>query len=266
MRQTAEHWVWEQMFDTLPIGAILISAIEEPVAMVNDRFCELTETKRSDLLQLKPSEIQVLSNLPIQQTLQSFTYNQTTTLKSNSYFIRRDGNQVHVSVTISLLKHPAPGETPWILCCIEPRPIQEELSLPRTIKNDELLALISKSGQDLISISNADGIIEYISPSVTEILGYTQEEMTGQCRIDYYHQVDSEQMKEPGKLFSEENSFVRRIRHKDGHYLWFETYFQLIRGAQGEINKVLAIGRNITKRKTDEDTLAHAQRIAKIGS
>ena len=66
-------------------------------------------------------------------------------------------------------------------------------------------------------------------------------------------------MKEPGKLFSEEDSFVRRILHKDGHYLWFETSFQLIRGPHGEINKVLAIGRNITKRKTDEDTLAHAR-------
>ncbi|MBU5345582.1 PAS domain-containing hybrid sensor histidine kinase/response regulator [Paenibacillus lautus] len=266
MRQTAEHWVWEQMFDKLPMGAILISAVDEPVAKVNDRFCELTESKRSDLLQLKPSEIQVLSNLSIQQILQSLTYEQTPTLKRDSYFIRHNGNQVHVSVSISLLKHPAPGEAPWILCCIEPGTIQEKSSLPPTIKNDELLALISKSGQDLISISNADGIIEYISPSVTEILGYTQEEMTGQCRIDYYHQVDSEQMKEPGKLFSEEDSFVRRIRHKDGHYLWFETSFQLIRGAHGEISKVLAIGRNITKRKTDEDTLAHAQRIAKIGS
>ena len=121
--------------------------------------------------------------------------------------------------------------------------------MPPIIKNDELLALISKSGQDLISISSADGIIEYISPSATDILGYTPEEMIGQHRGKYYHQVDSEQMKEPGKLFSEKDSFVRRIRHKEGHYLWFETSFQLIRGAQGEIDKVLAIGRNITKRK-----------------
>ena len=109
MRQIAEHWVWEQMFDKMPMGAILISAVDEPVAKVNDRFCELTESKRSDLLQLKPSEIQVLSNLSIQQILQSFTYEQTSTLKKDSYFIRHNGDQVHVSVSISLLKHPAPG-------------------------------------------------------------------------------------------------------------------------------------------------------------
>lgn len=44
MRQIAEHWVWEQMFDKMPMGAILISAVDEPVAKVNDRFCELTES------------------------------------------------------------------------------------------------------------------------------------------------------------------------------------------------------------------------------
>ncbi|WP_090911036.1 PAS domain S-box protein [Paenibacillus sp. cl141a] len=266
MMQTTENWVWEQMFDKLPFGAILISAVDVPVAMVNDRFCEITETNRSDLLQLKPSEIQVLSNLPIQQTLESFIYDPTSTLSRDSYFIRHDGRRVHVTLSISLLEPPTQDRAPWIMCCLESGTVQVESTLPPIIKNDELLALISKSGQDLISISSADGIIEYISPSATDILGYTQEEMIGQHRSKYYHQVDSEQMKEPGKLYSEKDSFVRRIRHKEGHYLWFETSFQLILGSQGEVDKVLAIGRNITKRKTDEDTLAHAQRIAKIGS
>lgn len=106
MMQTAENWVWEQMFDKLPFGAILISAVDEPVAMVNDRFCEITESKRSDLLQLKPSEIQVLSNLSFQQILQSLIYDPTSTLSRESYFIRQDGRQVHVAMSISLLEPP----------------------------------------------------------------------------------------------------------------------------------------------------------------
>jgi|GEM_PF-6711529 len=110
MMQTTENWVWEQMFDKLPFGAILISAVDVPVAMVNDRFCEITETNRSDLLQLKPSEIQVLSNLPIQQTLESFIYDPTSTLSRDSYFIRHDGRRVHVTLSISLLEPPHPRQ------------------------------------------------------------------------------------------------------------------------------------------------------------
>lgn len=265
MTHAAEDWVWEQMFNKLPLGAILISAVDEQVVKVNDRFCELIESERSALLQRKPSEIQVLSDLSINQTLQSLTNDRTSRLKKDSFFIRQDGSRFSVSVDISLLEHPSPGEAPWILCCLGQETVQEVTSLP-VIKNDELLALIFKSGQDLISISSEDGIIEYISPSATDILGYTQEEMTGKHRAAFYHEVDSEQMKEPGKLFSDDHSFIRRIRHKNGHYLWFETSFQLIRGTKGEISKVLAIARNITKRKIDEDTLAQAQRIAKIGS
>ncbi|WP_054401771.1 PAS domain-containing protein [Paenibacillus solani] len=265
MRHSAEDWVWEQMFNKLPCGAILISAVDERVVMVNDRFCDYTESKRSDLLHIKPSEIQVLSSLSINQALQSLTQNTITQLQWDSDFVHSDGKRSQYSVELSSLKHPLPGDSQWILCCLELKNQKNETMTP-AIKEDELLALISKSGQDLVTISDTDGIIEYVSPSVTEILGYTQEEMSGRNRIEYYHQVDSQQMKEPGKLFSDEESFTRRIRHKDGHYLWFETSFQLIRGLKGEITKVLANGRNITKRKTDEDTLAHAQRIAKIGS
>lgn len=265
MRHSAEKWVWEQMFNKLPCGAILISAVDERVVMVNDRFCEFTESKRSDLLQFQSSEIQVLSSLSIDQALPLLIQDASASLRWDSVFIRSDRKQSLFSLELSLLKHPLHEDSQWILCCLEMKGSKEESS-EHGIKEDDLLHLISKSGQDLVTISDLDGIIQYISPSVTEILGYTQEEVSGKNRSEFYHQVDCEQMNKLDKLLSEEKSLSRRVRHKDGHYLWFETSFQPIRGPQGGITKVLAIARNIHKYKSDEDMLAHAQRIARIGS
>ncbi|MEK6990856.1 PAS domain S-box protein [Paenibacillus sp. FSL K6-1566] len=264
MRNFTEDWFWEPMFNKLPVGAVLISLKTEQIVMMNERFCEILGSTRSELLTRKPRELLVLKGLS-QKALQRIeSFDVANGLQETISFQSADGRAMSITAEFSLLASSANGKEPLILCCIDRAEIKEA-PLPM-IGQEELLALILKSGQDLISISNADGIIEYISPSATHLLGYRQEEMVGRHRAEFYHSADSEEMKQPGKLFSDSEIFNRRIRHKDGHYLWFETSFHVIRGAEGQITKVLAIARNITKRKIDEDTLARAQRIAKIGS
>lgn len=58
----------------------------------------------------------------------------------------------------------------------------------------------------------------------------------------------------------------RRVRHKDGHYLWLEVSYRIIRDERGRIKRVLSIGRNITERQKSEENLAKAQQLAMFGS
>lgn len=73
-------------------------------------------------------------------------------------------------------------------------------------------------------------------------------------------------MREPGKLYSDKDVFTRRVRHKNGNYLWIESSFQVMRDAEGEVEQVLTVARDITERKKYEDMLASAQFLAKMGS
>lgn len=73
-------------------------------------------------------------------------------------------------------------------------------------------------------------------------------------------------MTEQGLLYSDNDVFTRRVRHKDGHYLWIESSFQVMRDDKGGVQQVLTVARDITVRKKYEDMLANAQFLARMGS
>jgi PAS domain S-box-containing protein len=117
----------------------------------------------------------------------------------------------------------------------------------------------------MISFTQPDGTLSFISPSSLALLGFKPEEMVGRNRLEFYHPEDTQDM---DKLdgFLKNDTYVRRLRHKEGHYLWFETSFHIIRDANNEMTRIMGIGRNVTSRKQSEEALAEAQRIARIGS
>ncbi|SDR98814.1 PAS domain S-box-containing protein [Paenibacillaceae bacterium GAS479] len=129
---------------------------------------------------------------------------------------------------------------------------------------ENLNELIINNTRDLISYSTPEGIILYIAPSITEMLGYDTSELLGRNRRFFYHVEEANQMAQ-SRMFDPENSFVRRIRHKDGRFIWVETYFKVITLSDGQ-QRVLTFGRDVTALKKYEEMLASVHRIAKIGA
>lgn len=73
--------------------------------------------------------------------------------------------------------------------------------------------------------------------------------MIGYHRTEFYHSADAADMLRPEQLYASDNRiFTRRVRHKDGHFLWIETSFQLIYNTDGSVKRVVTIGRDVTER------------------
>ncbi|MDB5084726.1 MAG: domain S-box protein [Bacilli bacterium] len=148
----------------------------------------------------------------------------------------------------------------------EKRQEQEKL-----LEVEQLYNLISENAQDIISCSAPDGTCVYVSPAVRTLLGYDPEEVLGQRVAASWHPDDlAELMK---RTFADVDMFSCRVRHKKGHYVWFETTFKNIRNENGDIQLVVGVGRDITERMQAEELLrqsqrrlALAQRIAHIGN
>ncbi|WP_159887912.1 PAS domain S-box protein [Paenibacillus puerhi] len=133
-------------------------------------------------------------------------------------------------------------------------------------EHQSLYRLITDNNEDLISYSDADGKILSVSRSCSTVLGYEADELIGHNRTDFYHPDDVQDMLENDRLYSEQEKYIRRLRHKNGQYLWMETSFQVIRDASGQVEKVISMGRDVTERKKGEDMMAAAQRIAHLGT
>ncbi|MCY9875603.1 PAS domain S-box protein [Vibrio natriegens] len=134
---------------------------------------------------------------------------------------------------------------------------QEILNKREAETASRLYRLITENTTDLISRHRPDGGFLDASAASWTLLGYWPEELRGMQVREMVHPSDRDllllQMVEPlerdGYL-----TLTYRIRHRDGHYLWFETAFRGIRETYtGDVVEIVGISRDITARVRAEE-------------
>jgi diguanylate cyclase (GGDEF)-like protein/PAS domain S-box-containing protein len=123
----------------------------------------------------------------------------------------------------------------------------------------DLFRLVVENSQDLISITDPEGRLEYASPSHEVILGYTPEELVGRSALELLHPDDVETAAEAireglleGRTFRSEI----RVKHKDGRWVTVEGVGTAIRDEHGNPVMLQATMRDITERKRAEKEMA----------
>jgi two-component system CheB/CheR fusion protein len=145
--------------------------------------------------------------------------------------------------------------------------ISVEINAQRELKNKEAkFRALSENSKDMKTIHSTDGSILYSSPSVSNLLGYSPEELTELTVSDLIHPEDVETFVEkissilpaPGKTFNNEH----RILHKNGEWLWCEaTITNMIH--EPEIRGFVSNFRNITERMTAQLALSKSEAFSR---
>ncbi|RCX16506.1 PAS domain S-box-containing protein [Fontibacillus phaseoli] len=132
-------------------------------------------------------------------------------------------------------------------------------------QSEDWNGFILKHLDDLVYCCNLEGTCLYCSSSVTKWLGYTPEEIIGSRYTEWCHPDDVHFTGGKELLRNQKSIIELRVRANDGSFLWFE--FALHLADEGQQNpRILAVGREITKRKYEETVLEETMRIARIGS
>ncbi len=144
-------------------------------------------------------------------------------------------------------------------------------------ETEQRYRLMAENSTDLIARQNPDGQFLYASPACEVLLGYTPEELIECYARDLVHPLDRETFDySTAEVLSTTTSLTLsyRIRHKDGHYIWFETTSRAFgdrnrqpgdsqsatRNAKGEpIREIVSVSRDITERKLAEEDLRESE-------
>lgn len=133
-----------------------------------------------------------------------------------------------------------------------------------------LYQLIVRNIADLvlvIDISKPDRLV-YISPSVTELLGYSISEALSRSTNDIFTpksiNISMRALDEEISLFGAADLKISRSRilelellHKNGSIIPVEVKFTYLSGLDGKIAEVLAVVRDISERKAAEQEVKH---------
>lgn len=128
-----------------------------------------------------------------------------------------------------------------------------------------LYRLITENTTDLISRHTPEGRFLDASPASWTLLGFWPEELRGVLAQGLFHAQDLMPLIQRARDALETDGYhtmTYRIRHRAGHYLWFETACRAIRETYtGAVVEVVSVSRDITARVQAEE---HKRRLAEV--
>ena len=148
---------------------------------------------------------------------------------------------------------------PAVLVAI--RNITERKEAKEKLKESERkYRFLAENSLDIINRQTPECILTYVSPVVTPVLGYSEEEVLGRSLLEMIHPDDIDRVRQDMVRISacgvNKVTSTFRFRHRDGHYIWFESITNVIRDPQsGKIREFFSISRDITERKMLEGEL-----------
>ncbi len=129
-------------------------------------------------------------------------------------------------------------------------------------ESEENYKIIVDNISDLVALINPQGLMQYVSPSHEQALGYPTDELMNMSPelfihpedFDHFVQIAVELLRTNGTV----ETTVRLIR-KDGGILWLDAVFVSVLNVNGQLRSILCRGRDITDRQSAEQALMDSE-------
>jgi cell cycle sensor histidine kinase DivJ len=121
---------------------------------------------------------------------------------------------------------------------------------------------LADNAMDLITRHSPDGCIRFASPASLALIGRLPEEINGLALASLAHpdQMDAVQAAlMEASYYGRAGIAEARLKHKDGHYVWTEIRCRPARAIEGEPADIVAVTREISRAKEQEQALVVAR-------
>ena len=182
------------------------------------------------------------------------------TIQYDRFYEKENGNKLWISFIVNPVRE---GEEIKGICITGRDFTPRKLAIEELQKKELRFRSLIENSHDMLTLFNAEGKIEYLSPAVERTFGYSNEEKGTIQMVDIVHSDDipiiEAQFKEvfanPGVPIC---STIRN-KKKDGSYIWVEGSITNMFDIPG-VNAIVANFRDVTEIKKNEETLAEAHK------
>ncbi|HLE84062.1 MAG TPA: PAS domain S-box protein [Thermoanaerobaculia bacterium] len=231
---------------------------------VNRAFCDLVGCSEAELLETgfapltHPDDLE--RSLDLQRRLLEGELASATIEKR---YLHRTGRVVWVQLTVAVVGEPGTGGPRYFISQMVDITARREME-EALHRSEERFRLLADTSSDMISRHTLEGRYLYVSPACRHLLGYEPEELVGRSAYDFLHPDDLETIRAAHETILERSTVYTisyRIRHRDGHHLWFETSSRVVpAGEPGAGAEIHASSRDVTERKLAESRIRELAR------
>ena len=260
LRQSEERF--RVIFHGAPVGIVLTN--RGAIKAANPAFCKMIGYTEAELLEkhfshITPPEHSVREFVLVDSVLKGETDSYTI----QKEMLCKDGSRVWVRVSSALL-HGLDNVTG--IGIIED--ITERVAAETAVRESEArFRGIFESAAVGIAVTDAKGYISEANKTFCEMFGYEIKEIFERPYMEYTHPDDYERelaaVRQMLDHEMEQYSIEKRVKHRDGHYMWVRLTGSLI-NLRGQVRGI-GIIEDITARKAAEEQLrASEQRFRSL--
>jgi PAS domain S-box-containing protein len=135
-------------------------------------------------------------------------------------------------------------------------------------RSEQLFRLIMENAGDLITMTDSNGDIEYISPSSIKLLGYRPSELIDKNIRSFIHPEDLRKVSLGNANMIRSNktrNTEHRIKHRDGSWHTFISTQNVVQNEEDDTSLII-ISHDITDRKKAEEELLDAKEKAEAAN
>jgi PAS domain S-box-containing protein len=260
LRESEERY--RTLVELSPSGVFVFS--EGQTVYVNSMAMTiLGATEPNDLLARPPFEfIHPDYHEDVTKNLRRVLAGEATVHRAERVYLKMDGTPIHVQVeAIRITWNGKPAIQGFFSDITERKSAQEELRRSKT-----RLSYILESNPAVVYTRQVGNgwPFTFITPNIYELLGYTSIDiLTDPDRLDQsIHPDDDRDMMTTGMpqlLRDGAQTFVYRLRRRDGRYCWIENRARLTDDGQGTL-QIVGTMLDITQRKQAEEALTTSER------
>ncbi|MEI8083096.1 MAG: PAS domain S-box protein, partial [Actinomycetes bacterium] len=131
----------------------------------------------------------------------------------------------------------------------------------RLAGEQERYRLLAENAADFVLQVSADMVIEWVSPSVTSVIGWTPQDMVGRPPSDFFPSEAVQAMEQTKQrvMLGEQESGRRRIRCADGSDRWVSRTIQPVTDDAGAVVSVVGGFRDVQAEVEAEQRLATSE-------
>jgi len=177
--------------------------------------------------------------------------------------ITKANNKIPVSISLSVLSGLTPNKID-IALLIRERSEEDFDAKSALTKSEERFRQMAEMAGEWLWEQNPDGYYSYSSAAVTQILGYSPDEVLGKHYTQFLTPQDKANQQRYAASHQPFYALLSHYRHKDGRQILTESTGLPIIDADGKLLKWRGVDRDITARMHFQDALVESEKRIRL--